>query len=305
MTADPIRPRRSVLYVPCDRPRAMEKAETLACDAIIFDLEDAVAPDAKAAARENLRTHFRAFRQSTAERIVRINPLASDFGTEDLLAARGCRPDAILLPKVEDDTHLLDVSDALAQTDAPQTLRLWAMIETARGVARAAHLASLSSIGPYRLGAFVVGTNDLFKETGVNGPDARLYARSWLMQVVLGARSGGIAVLDGVFNNHADLEGLARACAEGAAMGFDGKTLIHPVQIGAANAAFSPSADSLTAARQIVAAFELPENAGKGVIALDGRMVERLHFQQAQALLAKAVAIAARETDNNRDTNPS
>lgn len=292
---DTARPRRSALYVPCDRPRAMEKAETLACDAIIFDLEDAVAPGSKDEARETLRAHFRAFPVSRAERIVRINPLNAGPGTEDLLAARACRPDAILIPKVEDDNHLLDVADALAQTDAPRTIALWAMIETARGVARAAHLGALASVGPYRLGAFVTGTNDLFKETGVNGPDARLLARSWLMQVVLGARAGGIAVLDGVFNDHGDPDGLARECAEGAAMGFDGKTVIHPAQIGPTNRAFAPRAEALAAARAVVAAFALPENAGKGVIALDGRMVERLHLAEAEALIARAERIAARE----------
>ena len=296
MMSDHSRPLRSVLYVPCDRPRAMEKAETLDCDAIIFDLEDSVAPGIKTQAREALRAHFRARPRprSRVARIIRINPLDSDFGTEDLLAARGCKPDAILVPKVEEERHVLDVADALAQTDAPVELRLWAMIETARGVARAAELGALSSIGPYRLEAFVTGTNDLFKETGVNGPQARELARSWLMQVVLGARAGGIAVLDGVYNNHGDLAGLASECAEGAAMGFDGKTLIHPAQIGPANTAFGPRPEALAEAKGIVAAFARPENEGKGVIALAGRMVERLHLAQAEALIAKAERIAAR-----------
>lgn len=292
--------RRSVLYVPADRPRAMTKAETLDCDAIIFDLEDAVAPEQKDAAREALRAHFKAHPSSDKERAIRINALSTPWGTEDFLAARAVLPDAILVPKVDDTRAIAEVADALDETDAPASIALWAMIETSRGVINAASIAE--SGAELRLACFVVGTNDLFKETGLGGADARKHAHPWLMQIVLAARAGGLGVLDGVFNDHTDLAGCTEECRQGAAMGFDGKTLIHPAQIDPANGAFAPDPEAVERARRLVAAFARADNAGKGVISFEGGMAERLHLALAEALIAKAEQIARRHTQEPSKT---
>ncbi|WP_306026022.1 HpcH/HpaI aldolase/citrate lyase family protein [Oceaniradius stylonematis] len=287
--------RRSVLYVPGDRPRAVSKAETLAADAIIFDLEDAVAPGAKADARETVRAHFAAFPASDRERVIRINALSTPWGTEDVLAARAAMPDAILIPKADDVADVLAVADALDETDAAETMRLWAMIETPRGVLNAPAITDLSRQSGARLDCLVVGTNDLAKEAGMAGVTARQHLHAWLMQIVLAAKAGGACVLDGVFNDHKDAAGCAAECRQGAEMGFDGKTLIHPAQIAPANAAFAPAAEDIERARRLVAAFASDDNAGKGVIAFEGSMAELLHLKQAERLLARAAAAAQRE----------
>lgn len=288
-------PRRSVLYVPADRDRVRSKAETLDCDAIVFDLEDAVAPEARDGAREALRGHFADHPTAKTERIIRINGLCTPWGTEDLLAARACQPDAILLPKVAHADDVLAAADALDQADAPDSVRLWAMIETPQAVINAALIAEIGLLASSRLDCLVIGTNDLFKAAGLVGPDARLHAHGWLMQIVLAARAGGLDVLDGVYNDYADADGFAAQCRQAAAMGFDGKTLIHPLQIEPANAAFAPDPDAISAAQRIIAAFETPENRDKAVLTVDGAMVERLHCEQARALIARADAIAARD----------
>jgi len=291
------RPRRSVLYVPASNPRALQKSATLAADAIIYDLEDAVAPEAKGAAREALRAHFREHPVAACERIIRINPLASQWGTEDMLAARACNPDAILLPKVEHPRDLIEAAGALDEADAEETLALWAMIETPRGILNADEVAQLGLHTSARLACFVVGTNDIARETGVDLAGERKYLVPWLMQIVLAARAGGLDVLDGVYNDFADAEGFGHECRQGAAMGFDGKTLIHPSQIGTANRAFSASEAEIAEARAIVELFMRPENAGKGVLPFNGRMVERLHLAMAERLLAKANMIATPDKD--------
>lgn len=285
------RPLRSALYVPGDKPKALAKANGLDADAIIYDLEDAVAPDQKLTAREALRVHFRDVPTGRALSVIRINGFDTVWGTEDFLAARACGPDAILLPKVGHQDDVVTLLDALAETDAPDNMRVWAMIETARGVSNCASLAQALADAGSRLDCFVCGTNDLFKEVGLSGPDARTKAAPWLMQIVLGARSGELAVLDGVFNDHADAEGFADHCADGASRGFDGVSVIHPAQISTANAAYAPDSKDVENARAIVEAFDRRENTEKGVIALDGRMVERLHLEQAKALLAKHAMI--------------
>lgn len=291
MTARPFRPRRSVLYVPASNDRALAKLARLDCDAVILDLEDAVAPDAKAAARERLRDLFAEARPG-CETVVRINALSSAWGTEDLLAARGMRPDAILLPKVESARDIADAAEALDETDAPAGLRLWAMVETPRAVLRLDDLAEHAREPHSRLDCLVAGTNDLVKDTGVEpGPDRR-HLVPWLMQIVLAARAGGLDALDGVANDFRDTAAFAAECAAGRAMGFDGKTLIHPAQIAPANDAFAPSQSALAEARAVVEAFAGPHNAGRGVVVLEGRMVERLHLEQAERLLAKAARIA-------------
>ncbi|MBU4531821.1 MAG: CoA ester lyase [Hoeflea sp.] len=295
----PVRPRRSVLYLPAGNARALAKLPDLGCDSVIFDLEDSVAPEAKDEARESLRSFFADGRAKALptgmEKIIRINSLSSPWGAEDLLAARGCRPDAILIPKVDAPDDIAAVEDALAQTDAPAVLRLWAMIETPRGVMNAARIASLARTDGTRLDCFVTGANDLIKETGVAAVPGRPWLSSWLMQIILAARAYGLDVLDGVYNDFRDEAGLIAECRDGQAMGFDGKTLIHPSQITLANEAFGIDPDRLAEAEAIAAAFARPENAGRGVISLDGRMVERLHLEMAQRLMDKAARIAARD----------
>lgn len=292
----PSRPRRSVLYVPGGNERAIAKARTLACDAVIFDLEDSVAPDAKVEARENLRKLLGEPLGGGRETIIRINALSTPWGAEDLRAAQDLAPDAILIPKVEDPEDIAQIDEALDQTDAPETLRLWAMIETPKGIMNAGQIARASRTPGGRLDCFVTGTNDIVKETGVAPLPGRPYLSTWLMEIVLAARAYGIDVLDGVYNDFRDSEGFAIECAQGRAMGFDGKTLIHPGQIEAANTAFGIDPDKLEEARHIVEAFARPENARAGVISLDGRMVERLHADMAEKLIAKADALAARKS---------
>lgn len=222
--------------------------------------------------------------------IVRINPLAGEWGSDDLAAAIGCTPDAVLLPKVDTARDILEAGDALDDAPAPEATKIWVMIETPKALLNIGAIAELGRDPASRLACFVTGTNDLAKETGVSD---RRYLAPWLMQMVLAAKAGGLNLLDGVYNDFRDTDGFARECTEAASMGFDGKTLIHPAQIEAANRAFSPSETAVKDARAIVAAFARPENAGKGVIALDGKMVERLHLVQAEKLLAKAAAIGA------------
>jgi len=293
MTTRPFRPRRSVLYVPATNAKALAKLPGLACDAAIIDLEDAVAPDAKIAAREALKSFFAERAKAPhaggpGEIVIRINGLSTEWGMDDLLAARECRPDAILIPKVETPRDILEANDTLDGEDAHPAMWLWAMIETPKALLNIGAIAELGRDPGARLACFVAGTNDLVKETGVRMTPDRRFLTPWLMQMVLAARAGGIDVLDGVANDFRDLDAFRRECDDGAAMGFDGKTLIHPDQIAPANAAFSPSTGEIAAARAIVAAFAEPQNAGKGVLTVDGRMTERLHLAQAEKLLAKA-----------------
>ena len=291
MAENSYRPRRSVLYIPAANERALAKIATLACDAVIVDLEDAVASGEKASARDRLGTIFAD--RPRCEMVVRINRFGGEGGPQDLAAALACRPDGILLPKIDTPRDILEAGDALDEADAPDEVKLWAMIETPKAHINIAAIGQLDRTPASNPACLVGPPNPPHNETGVLATADRRYLVPWLMQMVLAARAGGIALLDGVFNDFRNLDGFARECADSAGMGFDGKTLIHPSQIEAANAAFSPSEQSLSEARAIVAAFAAPENAGKGVIALEGRMVERLHLVQAQKLLAKAASIGA------------
>lgn len=283
------RPRRSALYVPASNEKALAKIGQLACDCVIVDLEDAVAPEKKAAARERLTALFRDREPGAGpEIVIRINALSSDWGAQDLAAAKICRPDAILVPKIETPDELIGVGDALGACDENPGLSLWAMIETPRAVLNIADIAALGRDRSTRLACLVAGTNDLVKDTRIHpGPD-RQFVVAWLMQIVLGARAGSLDALDGVANNFTDLDAFSAECLQGRDMGFDGKTLIHPAQIGPANLAFSPSAEEIEAALAIRAAFAQPQNRTRGVISLDGKMVERLHLEQAEQLLSKA-----------------
>ncbi|TGV08735.1 CoA ester lyase [Mesorhizobium sp. M8A.F.Ca.ET.173.01.1.1] len=292
------RPRRSVLYVPASNDKALVKIAQLACDAVIIDLEDAVAPADKIAAREKLAGIF-ANRPGAdhngrrCEMVVRVNALSSEWGADDLAAVAKAEPDGILLPKVDTPRDVLEVGDVLDDNFAPDSVKLWAMIETPKAMLNIGAIAELGRDPASRLDCFIAGTNDLIKDTGVLATPDRAYLLPWLMQMLLAARAGGLDMLDGVFNDFRDPDAFARECTQAAAMGFDGKTLIHPSQIEAANRAFAPSAQALAEARAVKDAFALAQNSGKGVIALNGRMVERLHLAQAEKLLAKAAAIGA------------
>ena len=283
-----MRLRRSTLYVPADNHRAIEKSLALPADCIIYDLEDAIAPEKKADARENLRNHFSDHPNSAKERGIRINGLETEWGTEDLMCARFCQVNAVVLSKVGLPQDVLNVASALDETDAPSAMKIFAMIETAQGILNVAEIAELGKVGHSRLSCLMVGINDLVKETQISSSNARTIAHSWMMQIVLAARAGGLDVIDAVYNDFQDLEGFARECEAGREMGFDGKSLIHPAQIEAANKIFGPSEEELAEANAIVKAFAKPENASKGVIQLDGKMVERLHLMHAEALLEKA-----------------
>jgi len=289
-----IRPRRSVLYMPGANARALEKARTLSCDAVILDLEDAVAPDAKVAARQQVMTAVTAGGYGAREVIVRINGLDTAWWRDDLAAAARARPDGILVPKVSNPAHLRTVAQRLTDIAADHTIRVWAMIETPLAIINAGEIAATAQNPETRLAGFVMGTNDLAKESRAKLLQGRAPMVPWLATGVLAAHAYGIDILDGVYNDIADEEGFRRECGQGRDMGFDGKTLIHPSQIAPCNAAFSPGEADIAQARRIIAAFELPENQAKGVVQLDGRMVERMHADMARRTVAIADAIAAR-----------
>jgi citrate lyase subunit beta/citryl-CoA lyase len=271
--------RRSGLYLPASNPRAIEKARTLPCDAVILDLEDAVAPDAKTAARQAAIAAISAGGFQAAQIVVRINALSTEWGQADLAALAAAPPSAIVVPKIDRGQDVADVRQRLGPVP------VWAMIETAKSLLRLEDIASAEG-----LEALVVGTNDLAREMGTQLRPGRAAFLGILTLTVAAARAFGLAVLDGVYNDLDDAEGLATQCAQAVELGFDGKTLIHPKQIAPCNAAFTPSAADVAAAQQIVDAFALPENQSKGAIGLGGRMVERLHLEHARKTLALAQA---------------
>ncbi len=290
-----IRPRRSVLYMPGSNARAIEKVRTLPADAVILDLEDSVAPEAKAAARDQVAQAVAAGAFGGREVVVRINGLDTEWWLDDLNAAAKAKPDAVLVPKVSTAANLEDVAERLVDISADHKIRVWAMMETPLAMLNARDIASAARDVETRLAAFVMGTNDLAKETRAKIAPGRAPMLPWLMNCVAAARAFGIDIIDGVYNELGNAEGFARECAEARDMGFDGKTLIHPSQIGSCNAAFSPSAEEVAQAKRIIAAFDLPENEHKGVVQLDGRMVERLHADMARRTVAIAEAIAAKQ----------
>lgn len=294
----PARPRRSVLCVPADNQRACAKVAELACDAVIYDLEDAVAPDAKEAARAAVRDILSAPAPRGIERIVRINPLSDALGQTDLTALAPLSPDAILLPKVESPRDIENAADLLAELDEAERVRLWAMIETPKGLINSAAIAEAGRTAGGRLDCLVVGLNDLRKATGTRPLPGRPYVDAWLMQVLLSGRAAGLDVIDAVFNAFEDADGFSSECRQGRDMGFDGKMLIHPNQIAAANTAFAPDAGTLAEAQAIIDAFADPAADAKAVLRMGGRMIERLHLDQALALRAKAEAIHSLERAN-------
>ncbi len=291
-----IRPRRSVLYVPGTNSRALDKARALAVDAVILDLEDSVPPEGKEAARAQVTKAVAAAAFGAREVIVRINGLDTDWWLDDLNAAARTKPNAILVPKVSIPGHLEDVAERLVDISADHKIRIWAMMETSLAMVNAREIAAAAKDVETRLTCLVLGTNDLAKETRARIVPGRAPMLSWLMTCIAAAHAYGLDILDGVYDDLGDPEGFARECTQARDMGFDGKTIIHPSQIEACNAAFAPSADEVAQAKEIIAAFDRPENAGKGVIALHGRMVERLHVDMARRTVAIAEAIAARES---------
>ncbi|MDF0596429.1 HpcH/HpaI aldolase/citrate lyase family protein [Psychromarinibacter halotolerans] len=283
MTED-VRPYRSVLYIPGSKDRALDKVRSLPADAIIFDLEDAVAADEKTNARATLAAALAEGGYGARARIVRVNGLDTDWGREDIAMAAKAKPDAILLPKVGRAADLDAVADLAPGVD------LWAMIETPAGILHAEEIAAHP-----RLTGMVMGTNDLAKELNCRFRADRLPLITSLQIALLAARAHGVVCVDGVYNAFKDEDGLRAECEQGRDMGFDGKSLIHPAQLAVANATFAPSEDEVDLARRQIEAFESAEAEGQGVAVLDGRIVENLHVATARATLARAAAITALE----------
>jgi (3S)-malyl-CoA thioesterase len=284
------RPYRSVLYIPGSNARALEKAKTLPVDAIIFDLEDAVAVEAKADARALLAQVLGAGGYGQRFQIVRINALSSDWGEADLKALSAIGPQAVLLPKAESAAQVEAVARHLDTVPACADTQIWTMMETPRGILNAAEIAAAP-----RMGGFVMGTNDLAKDLRTRFTPDRQPLVTSLQICLLAARAAGIAIVDGVYNAFKDDEGLRRECEQGCDMGFDGKTLIHPAQVALANEIFAPSPDDIALAERQITAFEAAEAEGKGVAVVDGKIVENLHIVTARQVLEKARAIATLE----------
>jgi citrate lyase subunit beta/citryl-CoA lyase len=289
-----IRPRRSVLYMPGSNARAIEKARTLPADGVILDLEDAVAPEAKEQARAQVAAAVKAGGFGAREVFVRVNGIDTPWHADDLSAAAHAAPDAILLPKISQVEQIELVGQRLLDMKIDLKTRIWAMIETPAAIFNIMALAAEAHDSETRLAGLVIGTNDLAKETRARLVPGRAPMVPWLASCVLAARAHGLDIVDGVYNDLGDAEGFAAECAQARDMGFDGKTLIHPNQIDICNAAFSPSADEVAQAKAIIGAFDLPENRGKGVAQIGGRMVERMHAEMARRTVAIAEAIAAR-----------
>jgi len=277
------RPYRSVLYIPGSKERALDKARSLPVDAIIFDLEDAVTPDAKVEARTTLKAALDQDGYGGRAKIIRINGLDTEWGAGDVAALKDCDVDAFLLPKVNSVADINALSDLLGNGKA-----IWAMMETPLGILNALEVAAHP-----QLTGFVAGTNDLAKELNCRARADRLPMMTALQQILLAARAHNVIAIDGVYNQYKDEEGLKVECDQGRDLGYDGKTLIHPAQVAVTNDAFAPSEADIDLARRQIAALDEAEAAGQGVAVVDGKIVENLHVETAKKLLAKAAAIAA------------
>ncbi len=291
-----IRPRRSVLFMPGSNARALDKARNLPCDAVILDLEDSVAPDAKSMARDQIAQAVAAGGFGKREIIIRINNLESPWWEDDLTMAARAKPDGILVPKISRPADIKRLEERLRMLKADSGIVLWAMIESPLGVLSAQEIAATAREGDKRLTGFIMGPNDIARETRMRMLPGRAAMLPLFTHCILAARAYGLEILDGPYNDISDVAGFAKECAQGRDMGFDGKTLIHPGQIDAANAAYTPPAEEIARARKIMGVFDLPENASKGVVQLDGQMVERLHVEMAKRTIAIADAIAALKT---------
>jgi citrate lyase subunit beta/citryl-CoA lyase len=288
-----IRPRRSLLFMPGSNARALEKGRNLPADGLILDLEDSVAPDAKAAARDQIAKAVAADGYGRRELLIRINSLDTPWWSDDVAMAGQAATDGILVPKVSTVEDLHMVSNRLAEVGADPSLKIWAMIETARAVLDADRLAATVHEPGSRLAGFVFGPNDISRETRIRMLPGRTTMLPMISHCILATRAHGLEILDGPYSDFANADGFSQECIQARDLGFDGKTLIHPGQIDACNAIFTPPAAEVAEARKIIAAFELPENASRGAIQIDGRMVERLHAEMARRTLAIADAIAA------------
>lgn len=288
---DTARPRRSVLYMPASNLKALEKARTLPADAVILDLEDAVAPEAKETARAQAVEAVKAGGFGRREVIIRTNGLDTPWGKDDLAAAAAAGPDAILVPKVNDAADVAAYDAAISS--APSHTKLWAMIETGRALFQLDAIAGAAKTS--RLTCWVMGTNDLAKEMRCRQTADRAPFWGPLSLSVAAARAYGLSILDGVYNDIENEAGLEAVCQQGVDFGFDGKTLIHPKQVEICNRVFSPTEAEVAWSKAVIAAFALPENAGKGAIRVEGRMAELLHLSQAERLVAVAEAIAGAE----------
>lgn len=285
-----VRPRRSVLYMPGSNARALDKARGLPADALILDLEDAVSPDSKDVARAQIGDALKAGGYGFRELIVRTNGLETPWGVDDLKALAPLGPDAILLPKVEDPATILKAEALLNEVGAPAKTTIWAMMETPLGILRAAEIAAASK----RLTCFVMGTSDLTKDLHSRHTPMRLPMLTSLGITMLAARAYGLTILDGVYLDLKDEEGYRASCLQGVELGFDGKTLIHPNQVEGANEVFAPSDAEIAWSRKIIEAFAAAEAEGKGVVLVDGKLIENLHVENAKRICALADAIAAR-----------
>ena len=287
-TNDALRPRRSVLYMPAANDRAIEKAQTIPADAIIFDLEDAVAPDAKPDARDKAVAAVRSGLYGNRELTIRCNGLDTQWGSDDVLAAGAAGPAAVVIPKVDSVEYVDRVSALLDEAGAPATMMIWPMIETPTAVFDVRAIAAHP-----RVAVLVMGTNDLAKELRAPLVPSRHPLVPHLATALLAAREAGKAILDGVYNDVKNPEGFIAECSQGMEMGFDGKTLIHPSQVEPANEMWAPSPDDVEYAERVIAAFDEAVGAGQGVVTVDGRMIENLHVDNARRVLATAAAIAA------------
>jgi citrate lyase subunit beta / citryl-CoA lyase len=294
------RPRRSLLYMPGANTRALEKGRSLAADGLILDLEDAVAPDAKAEGRRIMADALGAGGYR-AELVVRVNGLDTEWASEDLVAAVEAGAEAALVPKISSAADVRAAARLLREAGAPGSVRLWAMIETPTALLNLREIAACGAEPALRLDCLVVGTNDLAVATRARLTPDRAAFLPWLAQIVAAAHAYGLDVIDGVLNDYSDSARLEAECRQSRDLGMDGKSLIHPSQIEPANRIFSPSAEELAAARAIVEAFARPENRGKGVVGVEGRMAEIMHLREAERILALAGAdIGAPEVKGQR-----
>ncbi|MEM7568803.1 MAG: CoA ester lyase [Pseudomonadota bacterium] len=282
-----LRPRRSVLYMPGSNARALEKAKTLPADGYIFDLEDAVAPDAKETARDQVCAAVQGGGYGARELIIRVNGLDTDWASEDIKAASAAGPDAILLPKVELPEQVVTLAQMMHDFGAPETTKIWVMMETPRAMFATLEIASAHE----RLDCFVMGTSDLVKDLQAHHTPMRLPVVTSLSLCLLAARAEGLTILDGVYADLKDEAGFAQSCQQGLELGFDGKTLVHPNQVSAANAAFAPDAAEVDFSRRIIAAHEEASKQGKGIAVVDNKMIENLHVENARRLVALSDAI--------------
>ena len=291
-----LRLRRSVLYMPGSNPRALEKARTLPADSLILDLEDAVAPDAKEIAREQVSAAVKQRGYGDREIVIRVNAPQTPWGEADLQAAIEAHPDAILMPKVSSTAVLEHIANRLEALDAPEDIDVWAMIETPAAILNIQDIAKACRTVPgCRLSCLVLGTNDLAKDTWAQLVKGRAPMMPWIMFTLAAARANGLTILDGVFNDIADVDGCREECRQSRDLGFDGKTIIHPSQIEPANTCFAPSLDEVERARKVIEVFDQPENLKRGAIKIDGRMYERQHIGMARRAVSWHEAISAKD----------